>query len=345
MKFLACDLGGTKILLGIYEKLNNSEIPKLILKEKYLSAEWESFESILEDFFYKRFKDLSIINTACFAVAGPIKNNSSKLANLPWNISSDQIKNKFKLNNIELINDFAVLIYGLPFLNKSQYEIIQNGKNNEFKNENLHTIVGAGTGLGISRGLINSNNIEVLNSEGGHIEYAPKTSQEWELKFWLKNYLKLERISYERVISGEGLCNIAKWRLSYPDAINHSFQKIIKESETSNEIKKILASEICKFAEKGDPLLMEIESIWLKNYASYIGDVAIHELCFGGLWISGGTAPKHFKNFKSNSFLKQFSDKGRYKDILKSIPVKVILDDEFGLFSAACRAKMLLKKT
>ena len=41
--------------------------------------------------------------------------------------------------------------------------------------------------------------------------------------------------------------------------------------------------------------------------------------------------------------MKQFLDKGRLKDILKNIPVHVILDEEFGLFSAACRAKMLLQ--
>ena len=81
----------------------------------------------------------------------------------------------------------------------------------------------------------------------------------------------------------------------------------------------------------------------LGAYASLLGDVALQELCFGGLWISGGTASKHFKNFKSDLFLKQFFDKGRLKDILKTIPMRVILDEEFGLFSAACRAKMLLK--
>jgi len=89
--------------------------------------------------------------------------------------------------------------------------------------------------------------------------------------------------------------------------------------------------------------MIEVERIWLSAYASLLGDVALQELCFGGLWISGGTAPKHFKNFKSELFMKQFFDKGRLKDILKTIPFKVILDEEFGLFSAACRAKMLLK--
>ncbi len=345
MNFLACDLGGTKVLLGIYEKLNSSRIPKLVIKEKYVSNEWDSFYSILDDFLKKQSLDISTLKSACFAIAGPVKGDNCKLTNLPWNISRIELKSKLKINSVELINDFAVLIYGIPFLDKNQFQTIQMGDESVVNNKKLHTIVGAGTGLGISRGLINSDIIEVLSSEGGHIEFAPKTLKEWELKVWLKDFLNLERISYERIISGEGLCNIAKWRFSYPDAMNHSFQKILNESKTSKKTQKKLASEICKFSGKGDSLLREIENIWLWNYASYLGDVALHELCFGGLWISGGTAPKHFKNFKSNSFLKHFSDKGRYKDILKSIPVKVILDEEFGLFSAACRAKMLLKTT
>ncbi len=342
MNFLACDLGGTKVLLGIYERVKDSSIPKLVLKEKYFSNEWDSLYSILDDFFSKKPLDISILKSACFAIAGPIKDENCKLTNLPWNISKVELKNKLKLNSIELINDFAVLVYGIPFLDRNQFQTIQIGEESLVNNK-LHTIVGAGTGLGISRGLINSDNIEILSSEGGHIEFAPKNSKEWELKVWLKKFLNLERISCERIISGEGLCNIAKWRFSYSDVVNHSFQNILNASKTSEEAKKELASKICKFSEKGEPVLREIESIWLSNYASYLGDVALHELCYGGLWIAGGTAPKHFKNFKSDSFLKHFSDKGRYKDILKCIPVRVILDEEFGLFSAACRAKMLLK--
>ena len=79
-----------------------------------------------------------------------------------------------------MINDFAVLIYGIPFLDKNQFQTIQMGDESVVNNKKLHTIVGAGTGLGISRGLINSDIIEVLSSEGGHIEFAPKTQKEWE---------------------------------------------------------------------------------------------------------------------------------------------------------------------
>ena len=87
MNFLACDLGGTKVLLGIYERVKDSSIPKLVLKEKYFSNEWESLYSILDDFFSKKPLDISILKSACFAIAGPIKDENCKLTNFRNNKS------------------------------------------------------------------------------------------------------------------------------------------------------------------------------------------------------------------------------------------------------------------
>jgi len=343
MNFLACDLGGTKVLLGIFKKEINNDSPKLIFKKKYISTDWSSFELILEDFIKKECKNIAHPSSACFAVAGPLSKNNAKIVNLSWNISGNDLKNKFNFKNCELINDFAVQIYGIPFLKKNQYSTIQNGSYSEGTNNDLHTIVGAGTGLGIARGIISGEKVKVLASEGGHVEYSPKSKLEWELKIWLKNYLKVERISCERIISGTGLSRIAEWRLSKPDAQNHPLQQYLKKIKIFDAARKELPEKICNLSKQGDHLMIEVERIWLSAYASLLGDVALQELCFGGLWISGGTAPKHFKNFKSDLFMKQFFDKGRLKDILRRIPLKVILDEEFGLFSAACRAKMLLK--
>jgi len=343
MNFLACDLGGTKVLLGIFEKGINNDSPKLIFKKKYISSDWDSFELILEDFLKNECKNITHPSSACFAVAGPLSNNNAKIINLSWNISGNALQNKFNFKNCELINDFAVQLYGIPYLKKDQYSTIQNGGDSESTNNDLHAIVGAGTGLGIARGIISGRKVKVLASEGGHIEYSPKSTLEWELIMWLKNYLNVERISCERILSGTGLSRIAEWRLSKPDAQNHPLQRYLKEIKVFDAARKELPEKICNLSKEGDQLMIEVERIWLAAYASLLGDIALHELCFGGLWISGGTAPKHFKNFKSDLFMKHFFDKGRLKDILKKIPIKVILDEEFGLFSAACRAKMLLK--
>ncbi|MDC3092176.1 glucokinase [Prochlorococcus sp. AH-716-M18] len=343
MNFLACDLGGTKVLLGIFEKVLIDDSPKLIFKKKYISSEWDSFELIVEDFLKNNCKDISHPSSACFAVAGPLSNNKAKIINLSWNISGNSLQKKFNFKSCELINDFAVQIYGIPYLKDNQYSTIQNGTFSKGANNDLHAIVGAGTGLGIARGIISERRVKVLASEGGHVEYSPKSKLEWELKVWLKNYLKVERISSERIVSGIGLSRIAEWRLSKSDAKNHPLQKYFKEIKITDTLRRELPEKICTLSNEGDQLMTEVERIWLDAYASLLGDIALQELCFGGLWISGGTAPKHFKNFKSELFMKQFFDKGRLKDILKTIPLKVILDEDFGLFSAACRAKMLLK--
>jgi len=82
MNFLACDLGGTKVLLGIYKKDVNDNSPKLILKKKYLSSDWDSFELILEDFLINECKNITHPSSACFAVAGPLSNNNAKIISL-----------------------------------------------------------------------------------------------------------------------------------------------------------------------------------------------------------------------------------------------------------------------
>jgi len=181
MNFLACDLGGTKVLLGIFEKVINDDSPKLLFKKKYISSDWASFEQILEDFLNKECKNISYPSSACFAVAGPLSNNNAKIINLSWNISGNALQNKFNFKNCELINDFAVQMYGIPYLKQNQYSTIQDGFHFEGSNNDLHAIVGAGTGLGIARGIISGQKVKVLASEGGHVEFSPKSKLEWEL--------------------------------------------------------------------------------------------------------------------------------------------------------------------
>ena len=104
MNFLACDLGGTKVILGIFSQDSNFDYPKLILKERYISSEWDSFDLILEDFLNNKIKDIDYPLSACFAVAGPVKNNTAKIINLKWNISSKLLISNFKFKSCELVN-------------------------------------------------------------------------------------------------------------------------------------------------------------------------------------------------------------------------------------------------
>ena len=68
MNFLACDLGGTKVLLGIFKKDANTCTPNLIFKKKYISSEWDSIDTILEDFLKNECKNINHPFSACFCL-------------------------------------------------------------------------------------------------------------------------------------------------------------------------------------------------------------------------------------------------------------------------------------
>ena len=338
MNLLAGDIGGTKTLLAIYKwegGLNKQ------YQKKYRSSEWNSFYEIISDFISKIPRDIENPSHGCIAVAGRVVNKFCEVTNLDWEINSDKILETAKLKSFELINDFSVLLHGIKYFNESQYINIQGqGEVKNLHKNNLIAILGAGTGLGFSRGLISPNEIKILPSEGGHREFAPRTEKEWELSQWLKKDLNLKRLSLEKIVSGTGLGNIARWRLMQDDAKEHSLRNFA-ENYLSNHSKIDFAEMASNYSNSGDKLMREALNIWLNAYGSAAGDLAIQELCYGGLWIAGGATIKQIKGIKSMTFLKSFRNKGRFSDFVEKLPVMALIDPESGLFSAGCRAYFL----
>ena len=338
MNLLAGDLGGTKTILAVY---SNKSYPKKLFNKYYVSSEWKSFDSMFEDFIKQLPDHISLPKYGCIGVAGPIKDKKVKITNLGWKIETEELSQLSKINNIELINDFSVLIYGIPFFKNHQYEVIQGTLNPEAKtNQELVAIIGAGTGLGMSRGLITPKSIYIFPSEGGHREFAPRTEDEWELVKWIKKKLNIQRISIEKIVSGNGLGIIARWKLEDPINEKHPLQRILKEMDSDESAFKDLPALVCERANKGDKIMSEALQLWLNAYGSAAGDLALQELCSSGLWIAGGTAVKNLNGINSTNFLNAFSNKGRFQSYLKEIPLIVLKDPEATLFSSACRARL-----
>ena len=338
MNLLAGDLGGTKTILAIF---SNESYPKKLFEKYYISTGWKSFYSIFEDFIKNIPDHISLPKNGCIGVAGPIKDQKVTVTNLGWIIETKKLSQISKINNIELINDFSVLIYGIPFFKKSQYQVIQGKLNSESKNnKELVAIIGAGTGLGMSRGSITAKSISIFPSEGGHREFSPRTENEWELVKWLKKKLNIQRVSIERIVSGTGLGMIARWKLDNPLNENHPLQETLKKMDNDKSAFKDLPALVWSKAKNGDKLMSEALQLWLNAYGSAAGDFALQELCSSGLWISGGTAAKNLDGINSSNFLNAFSNKGRFQSYLKEIPLIVLKDPEATLFSSACRAHL-----
>jgi glucokinase len=103
-----------------------------------------------------------------------------------------------------------------------------------------------------------------------------------------------------------------------------------------------LPAAVAAAAAAGDGLAMEARQLWLGAYGSVAGDLALTTLPRGGIWLAGGTAGSQLEGLRSPAFLEPFLAKGRLGVQLEPIPVQAIIDPAVGVFSAACRARMLL---
>ncbi|MGB5135502.1 MAG: glucokinase [Prochlorococcaceae cyanobacterium] len=328
---LAGDIGGTKTLLALYRC--QGELLEPLCSRRYSSGEWSDLAPMVQAFLAEA-RETGAADAApaaaCFAVAGPVQQGAARLTNLPWQLRAKELSSATGITAVELVNDFAVLIYGLHHLGTAQQATIRQGI--ACGDEPL-LVLGAGTGLGVAYGVPGPDGLMAVASEAAHAEFAPRHQAEWELKQWLAADLRIPRVSIERVVSGTGLGHVARWLLSqrHPDG-DHPLQQVSGD----------LPAAVANAAALGDPLARDALDLWLGAYGSVAGDLALTGLCRGGIWLAGGTAGKLLMELRSPVFRRAFLDKGRLAAVLEPIPITAVTDPAVGEFSAACRARMLL---
>jgi glucokinase len=339
---LAGDMGGTKTLLALYG-IQDGRL-KQLYQQRFMSSEWTSLEPMLKCFLEQRPSDIEAPEHGCIAVAGPVNNRSARITNLPWQLNEEQLAIAASIRQLELVNDFGVLIYGLAHFDERQQVVLQDGSAQAGSAQaGPIAILGAGTGLGMARGIRTEGGIVALASEGGHREFAPRTEEEWQLACWLKQDLAIDRLSVERIVSGTGLGYIATWLLQDPNSQDHPLQRAAQEWRTNKS--SDLPAKVSMAAAQGDRLMQRAQTIWLSAYGSAAGDLALQELCTGGLWVGGGTAAKQLAGLQSATFLNAMRQKGRFEEFLAGLRVTAVIDPEAGLFSAACRARILAESS
>ena len=337
---LAGDIGGTKTLLSLHAAAGL----ETLAQERYISADWPDLAAMVNHFLEGlRPTGHARPAVACLAVAGPVQAGRARLTNLPWNLAEQDLARDCAIPRVELVNDFAVLIYGLPHLQADQQASLRGGS---AQPQAPLMILGAGTGLGVAIGVPTADGLQALASEAAHGEFAPRSQEEWELKQWLAADLALERLSIERVVSGTGLGHVARWLLSRePQGASHPLAPVaaawLAGSAAGGE-RQDLPAAVASAAAAGEPLARAALDLWLGAYGSVCGDLALACLPRGGIWLAGGTAAKLLGELRSASFCEAFLAKGRLAPVLEPIPIQAVTDAAIGRFSAACRARMLL---
>lgn len=319
---LAGDIGGTKTHLGLFDEENGL---KCIALEKYHSADYSALKEIIRKFLTSH---ASPVAKACFGIAGPIVDGRCRATNLAWVIDSKELAQELRIDSVWLINDLEANGWGLKILPADQLLPLRTG--NEGKKGNK-ALISSGTGLGEAGLYWDGENHHPFACEGGHTDFAPRDELEMELFRYL--HKKFGHVSYERVISGPGLYSIYRFLI---DLRLEKEQERMSKRFAMEDPPKVITDEALKKSCKACVRAVE----WFASiYGSEAGNLALKLLALGGVYIGGGIAPKIPDFISSEGFVTSFSAKGRFSELLSTIPLYLILDENVGLLGAAQYAK------
>ena len=137
---------------------------------------------------------------------------------------------------------------------------------------------------------------------------------------------KYGHVSWERLLSGMGLVNID----DFLRGISRPYDETIP-------------MEIAKLADEGEPTANRTFEIFVDIYGAEAGNMALRLLARGGVFLAGGIAAKNMRHFTTGRFMESFLRKGRFTDVMKSIPIDVIVNPEVGLIGAVEAARRVLE--
>jgi glucokinase len=252
------------------------------------------------------------------AVAGPVIDGEVSLTNRNWQISECELRS-MGFQSAHLLNDFAALAYAADRLGPSDLRCI--GPDIPAAPEGTVTILGAGTGFGVSC-LVHFHGHRVpLATEGGHIGFAPQGAE--EIKILEAIARRFGRVSVERILSGPGLENLA-----------HALDEIAGRAARPRP-----AAQIVELALQGDRDCRAAVSRFCSIFGAVAGDLALAHGARGGVLIGGGMAGKIEPDLMQGAFRERFEAKGRLSSFVKSIPTKLIVNSDAALLGAARAAE------
>jgi glucokinase len=231
---------------------------------------------------------------------------------------------------VHLINDLVGLALGAVLAPKSKLRSLSGGSLPSKKGANI-AILAAGTGLGEAALLWNGAGFLPMATEGGHTDLAARSETEVAFVRYLQK--RYGRATYERALSGPGLGN------TY-DFVREAFG-ILEDPAVEGAIAgaKDRNAEICQLALAGRSLAAEKAlEIFVELYGAEAGNLALKTFALGGVYVAGNIAIQIQEKMAQGTFLDAFCDKEPMKDILRKVPVALVLDSTIGLAGAAHHA-------
>jgi glucokinase len=319
---LAGDVGGTNARLAMVEL--DGHTARIVRQSRYRSGDYPGLSPIVLRFCEEVG---SLPDRACFGIACPVAGDDCTAPNLPWTINARRLAAEIGVPRSAIINDFVAVGHGIDLLGPADLATLQEGSPTP---QGPIALIGAGTGLGQGFLLWEGDRYQVLPSEGGHGDFAPRGRAQTGLLHFLGK--QFDRVSWERLLSGPGIVNTYRYLLASAVAPEQATVRAEMEKEDP-------ASVITRHGlAKADCLSDRTLDLFCEMLGAQAGNLALTVVSTGGVYLAGGIAPRIVERLKDGPFLTAFRDKGRMSELLSQIPVRVIMNPNVGLLGAAAVA-------
>ena len=310
MKIVAGDIGGTHARFALAE-LGPDQPPVISGMQRYRTRDHDSLASAWAAF--ARDCGGTLPRAAALGIAAPIEGEVLRFVNSGWEISRPTVARELGLDRLLLLNDFGAVANAIPALPAGALEHLC-GPRVELPAEGITTVIGPGTGLGVSILIRRGGQIEVVETEAAHMPFAPQLPEEASLERAVRE--RYGRCSIERIVSGPGLLEIyAHLGGGAGDVLDPG----------------ALWSEA---ADGGNPLAGRALDLLVGCFGAAAGDIS---LAHGSMAVvvTGGLANRMKARLQGSLFQERFVAKGRYRGRMERVPVFLANHAEPGLLGAA----------
>ncbi len=316
MQLLVGDIGGTHARFAL-ASFDGDQTPRLENKTKFSANEFDSFESVLSS--YARSLPVPLPGEAAFALATDISGDVVTLTNRAWVIDRHALIAGFGFDSCTFCNDFEAVGHVVAAVGKSRLLPIL-GPSELLPQMGSVSIIGPGTGLGVAQLVLADDHYHVLETEGGHIGFAP--SDEFETRVLNRARAEFGRVSIERIVAGPGLMRIYRELAGTENAGPTNDADLWQAALDNSDLHA--AQALDRF---------------LGSLGSAAGDIVLAQGA-NALVLAGGLAGRFRVRLADSPFAERFVAKGRFENYLRAVPVSYLDEPDAGLIGAALAGRI-----
>ncbi|ALN65085.1 glucokinase [Lysobacter antibioticus] len=322
MNILLADVGGTNARFALCDA-DRSTAVRLDSVREYAVVDFPSLGHAAQHYLAQVEASAG---SGVFAVAGRVAGQEARITNHPWVISTERTRAMLNFERLSLINDFTAQAMAIGLYQPDDAVSIGGAdwQPDDLRQARNYAVLGPGTGLGVGGLIVRDGCCHPLETEGGHISFAPGTPEEIQILKYLSK--EFGRVSNERLISGPGLVNI------------HRALSQIAQTDPG----RLQPCDITAMAAEGDARCLRAIDIFCAAFGAVAGDLVLTLGAWDGVFLAGGLVPKMLHSLQCSGFRQRFEHKGRFSPVMAAVPVLAVTHPHAGLLGAASYARHAL---